>query len=139
MRYISKLFIFLLRFYLVSSVNVKFNNDRAWDFTNPNLPTGDGNMRGSGGSSGGNMAGSGMMGAGGMNMGNGGGMMGAGGMNMGNGGMGSGGGMAGGMGGGMSMGNNQMMGAQGQFGGGSSGGSVLLVSNLDEDSVNGEF
>merc|ERR1719204_1258146 len=80
----------------VTSVNVKFNNERAWDFTNPNLPAGDGNMRGN--SSGGSMGGGGVMGNGGQ------GMMGAG-MGMGNGhsmggGMG-GGGMGGGMGSGM--------------------------------------
>jgi len=125
----------------VPTVNVKFNNDRAWDFTNPNLPGGDGNMRNS--SSGGNMGGGGMLG--GFSSSNGGGgMMGGGhgpGMGMGNGhnmGGGMAGGMSGGMAGGMGMGNNQMMGAQGQFGGGG-GGAVLLVSNLDEDSANVDY
>jgi len=138
----------------VTSVNVKFNNERAWDFTNPNLPAGDGNMRGnSGGGSmsggggmlgagGGMMGGAGMMGGGhgpgmGMSMGNGhsmGGGMGGGGM-----GGGMGGSMGGAMGGGMAMGNNQMMGSQMMGGQSGGGGNVLLVSNLDEDSVNVDY
>ena len=50
---------------------------------------------------------------------------------------GMGGGMGGAMGGGMAMGNNQMMGSQMMGGQSGGGGNVLLVSNLDEDSVNG--
>ena len=95
---------------------------------------------GGGGAMGGGMGGMGPdgfgMGGGMGGMNNMGGGMGMGGNMGGN--MGSmGGAMGGAMGGGMAMGNNQMMGSQGQFGQSGGGGNVLLVSNLDEDSVNG--
>jgi len=135
----------------ISSVNVKYNNDRAWDFTNPNLPSGENGAAsnrpapgsdagmGNGGMLGGYSQSSSM----GMGGGLGSGMSGMGGMGDYGSGMGSGMGMGGGMGGGMavsmgsgmrggmSMGSSAMMAGSAP----SSGSPVLLVSNLEENSI----